>query len=144
MKNPDVVFYIIGRNPDERLKKIIKNRKDINLTGFIENLEDYYSRARVFVCPLRFGSGIKVKVLNAMYRGIPVVTTSIGVEGLALKNMKHVAIADNSDKMIEDINTLLNDQKTWERLRDNSRELASRQYTWDRVFTNIDRAIHAT
>ena len=141
-RNPDLVFYIVGKGPDKRLKKIVEKKKDIFLAGNVDNLEDYYSKSRVFVAPLRFGSGMKVKAINAMYRGIPVVTSSIGAEGLNVKDMHHMAIADNSNKIIEDIDVLLNNQKQWESLRDKSRELAIRAYTWDRVFINIDKAIN--
>jgi glycosyltransferase involved in cell wall biosynthesis len=142
-QNPKLRFYIVGRYPGQRLQKICKDRKGIFLTGFVKNLEEYYLKCRVFVAPLRFGSGTKVKVINAMYRGIPTVTTMTGAEGLEVKDMFHIAIADTVEKMVEDCNALLRDKTEWQVLRNNSRKLAREKYTWERVFASLDEAIHA-
>ncbi|MCP3999634.1 MAG: glycosyltransferase, partial [Gammaproteobacteria bacterium] len=113
MQHPDLKFYIVGKDPDPRLIAVASEESGIILTGFVEDLEAYYRRSRVFIAPLRFGSGIKVKIVNAMCRGIPTVTTSVGTEGLAIKNMQHLAIADNSEQQAEAIDTLLTDQDKW-------------------------------
>ena len=139
--NPDLVFTIVGKDPDKRLQKTIQGRNGLTLAGFVDNLEDCYRHARVFVAPLRFGSGIKVKIINAMYRGLPISTTPIGTEGLIVHDMLHMAIADNSQKMINDIHILLNDKNKWELLRDQSRKLALQAYQWDAVLKNVERAI---
>ncbi len=141
-QHSDLKFYIVGKNPDLRLIKAVRDEPDIILTGFVEDLESLYRRCRVFVAPLRFGSGIKVKVLNAMCRGIPAVTTSVGTEGLSAENMKHLAIADSSKMMAKAIDLLLIDRNRWESLESNSRELIYKHYTWKRLFkemkTNLD------
>ena len=111
------------------------------LTGFAEDLEPYYARCRVFVAPLRFGSGMKVKIVNAFYRGIPVVTTPTGAESLDVQHMQHAAIADNPETMAELCSLLLRDMGAWERLRNNSRHLAARRYTWQQVFDNLEKAL---
>jgi len=139
---PELRFYIVGRNPDPRLQKICNSRKDIFLPGFVEDLKGYYSKCRVFVAPLRFGSGMKVKVINAMYRGIPAVTTPAGVESLEVQDMHHVAIAETQEKMVEACSVLLQDKAKWEVLRDNSRKLVREKYTWDKVFVNLKKAIN--
>ena len=75
--------------------------RDIILTGFVEDLEDYLPRCRVNVIPLRFGSGMKVKTINGLCRGIPMVSTSIGTEGLRVEDGKDVFIADDLDTFID-------------------------------------------
>jgi glycosyltransferase involved in cell wall biosynthesis len=130
---PNLKFYIVGKNPNERLINLVKNERDIVLTGFVKNLDEYYSKSRVFISPLRFGSGVEIKNINAMYRGIPIVTTSVGAEGLEVKDMIHMAINDSVDGFIEKIKILLTRKDVWYKLSRNSRNLAKEKYTWDKV-----------
>ena len=106
----DLKFYIVGRNPDKRLLDAAAKDPNIIFTGFVENLETYFSKCRVFVAPVRFGSGIKVKVINAMSRGIPVVTTRVGTEGLDVQHMKHIALSETPEDMRSNIDQLLTDK----------------------------------
>lgn len=140
-QHPMLRFYIVGENPGRTLQNLVMGRKDIILTGFVVDLAPYYARCRIFVAPLRFGGGIKVKIINAMYRGIPIVTTPSGTEGLALKDMVHAAISKDLTQMAGRIHLLLTDKTRWQTLQDNARRLARQAYTWDRVFLNVDRAI---
>ena len=144
LQHPQLRFYIVGAGPSPRLLKLCAQNKDIVLTGFVEGLEKYYAKCRVFVAPLRFGGGMKVKVVNALYRGIPVVTTPTGAESLEVADMQHLAVAQTMEKMVQDCHTLLCDKTIWQRLRDNSRKLAAQQYTWQRVFANLEKALHAS
>ena len=82
----DVKLYIIGSNPPDEIMELA--RENIIVTGFVsdEDLEGYFARSRMMVAPLRYGAGMKGKVVQAMYEGIPVVTTSIGAEGFQKGN----------------------------------------------------------
>lgn len=137
VKYPELKFYILGKDPDKRLIQVTKDDEDIIFTGFIENPEEYFIKSRIFVAPLRFGSGIKVKVLNAMCRGIPTVTTSVGVEGLKVKHMEHIAVADSAESMLQVISELLTARQSWENMSENSRVLIQDLYTWNIVFSSM-------
>lgn len=141
-KIPDLKFYIIGKNPDNRLIKVANLNQDIILTGFVDDLEEYYQKCKVLVAPLRFGSGMKVKVLSAMSRGIPIVTTSVGAEGIEAVDMVHLAISDSSREMTEKIIALVEKRVLWEKLSQESRSLSREKYTWSAVFENVSRAIY--
>lgn len=140
-QHPDIRLYIVGKKPDVRLKEMAASDKQIILTGFVEDVEPYFQKARIFITPLRFGSGIKVKVVNALYRGIPCVTTSIGTEGLKVKDKEHIFCKDNPKEYINAVNTLLSDKVTWQKLSENSRKIAHQYYTWNYVLDNIKKAI---
>ena len=135
--HPDLHFYIVGANPDDRLVTLVANLDGVELTGFVDDLEDYFQRARVFVSPLRFGSGIKVKVLNAMSRGLPVVTTPVGAEGIDYTNLEHLAVTDCALKMVAYMDLVLRDQAVWERLEQCSRSLIAQRYTWNKVLGDM-------
>jgi len=140
-QHADVKLYIVGKNPDVRLQTFAAKDNRIILNGFVENVEPYFQKARAFITPLRFGSGIKVKIINSLYRGIPTVTTAIGTEGLKVKDGEHIFIKDNPTDYADAINTLLTNKEIWEKLSVNSRKIANQYYTWNYVLENIKKAI---
>lgn len=140
--HPDIHFYIVGKNPDQRLISRAQKFESVELTGFVEELEPYFKKARAFVIPLRFGSGIKVKLLNAMYRGIPIVTTPIGTEGLEVVSGRDLFCTQSEKEQVEAISTLLESKSIWESLRDNSREIA-KNYTWKKLLNDHDEVINS-
>lgn len=79
---PDAKLYVVGSNPTEKIKKLANNQ--IIVTGFVsdEELGSHYNNARVFVAPLRYGAGVKGKIIEALRYGVPIVTTPIGAEGI--------------------------------------------------------------
>lgn len=140
-QKPEMKFYIVGKNPDARIIKLANESKNVILTGFVQNLDDYYSKCKVFISPLRFGSGIKVKVMNALYRGIPTVSTTVGAEGLAVKNKSTMMVTDDAAQFAKDILRLIEEQELWITIADNSRQLAKDLYTWEAVFEKVVQSI---
>lgn len=134
-------LYIVGKNPPERLTKYSQLDKNIIFTGFVDDLEAYYKRCRVFVSPIRFGSGIKIKNINAMYRGIPLVTTSVGIEGINGEDGKHFYIADDEKLFKEKISILLKNKDKWYEISRNARQLAREKYSWDIILTQLREVI---
>ena len=140
-KEKDIKVFIIGKDPQPRVTKFGNNDPDIVFTGFVKNLEDHYSTARVSIVPLRFGSGMKVKLLSSLFRGIPTVTTSIGAEGIDLENGKNIFINDDEESFVESIITLLNNKNVWVKFRNNSRILVRNKYTWESLLAKHKREI---
>jgi glycosyltransferase involved in cell wall biosynthesis len=140
-KYPPIKVNIIGKNPDTRLKEIAAKDSKIILRGFVEDLEPYFRSGIVFIAPLRFGSGIKVKVINSLYAGIPCVTTSIGAEGLKVVDGEHMFIKDNPKEFADAVNLLLRSKETWVKISSNARKIAHKYYTWNYVLENIRKAI---
>jgi len=139
--NEDLKLYIVGSNPPEKLQRLIADLSGIILTGFVKDLDEYYNKSRVFISPLRFGSGIKVKNINAMYRGIPLVTTSVGVESIDGRDMIHFSIANNPKDFISKINILLTDEEQWTLQQKESRMLMKKKYTWEIVLNDFRKVI---
>lgn len=142
--HPDLRFRIVGKNPDERLTNLAAIYPGIELTGFVENLEDIYRHARVSVAPLLFGSGMKVKVLDAMARGIPTVTTPVGAEGIDYVDGTHLAVATSAEAMAQRTRQLLDDEQAWSRMSAGSRLLISQRYTWSQLFSSMHERLDAT
>lgn len=132
-KHPHLRLDIVGKGADEELQAAVTASPGATLLGFVEDLEPLYQRSRVFIAPLRFGSGTKVKVVTALYRGLPCATTSIGTEGLDLSDGNEVMLADDAAGTIARIDTLLTDRATWERMRDQSRKKAALDLSWNNM-----------
>lgn len=107
---PDIKIYILGSNPPDEIKKLESD--NLKVAGFVtdEELKEYYSNCRLSIVPLRYGAGIKGKVIEGMSYGIPIVTTSIGAEGIV--NAKDfLEIADESAAFAKKIADIYNDEQ---------------------------------
>jgi len=142
-RRPDLRFDIVGKGPDNRLQEAAALWEGIDLKGFVPDLQKIYNHARVCVAPLLFGSGMKVKVLDAMARGMPTVTTSVGAEGIDIELGRHLLVADEPMEMATQIECLLSDPELWLRLQTQSRALIAERYTWRQLFIQMHRTIEA-
>ncbi len=140
-RHPDLLFDVVGKDPDQRLRSTVAQCDGIVLRGFVPDLQEIYRDSRVSVAPLLFGSGMKVKVLDAMARGMPTVTTSVGAEGIDIEPGKHLLVADEPEEMAEKVHDLLVNQSLWQHLQANSRAITRERYTWRALFHQMHRSI---
>jgi GT2 family glycosyltransferase len=114
---PGVKFNIIGSNPPDEINNFAS--EDIKILGFVseKELEENYSRTRIVVAPLRYGAGVKGKIIESIAYGVPVVTTSIGAEGIVGKE-DILLIADSEHDFAKKVIKVYNDGGLWKSLRD--------------------------
>ena len=128
---PEIVINIIGSNAPKKIKKL----EDINIKilGYVDDntLEDYYNKCRVCVVPLRYGAGIKGKVLEAMYNQIPVITTNIGAEGLPDID-KCLSIEDDTNKFAKALVELYYNEELQQKLIEKSHKYIMKNYTMEK------------
>jgi glycosyltransferase involved in cell wall biosynthesis len=134
---PDVSLYIIGKYDKPFLSN--NNDQSIHILGFVPDLRETYSSAEIFICPLQFGSGTKIKLLDAMYCGLPIVTTSVGAESIALVDGENCFIADTEQGFAEKTIKLLNNQVLWEKFSKGSRALAADRYKWEDEYIKLEK-----
>ncbi|MBA3768994.1 MAG: glycosyltransferase [Blastocatellia bacterium] len=117
-KLPRIELTIVGAGTDDG----IASHADENtrVLGYVPDLQPLLDQARVFVAPLRFGSGVKGKVGEAMSCGVPVVTTTIGAEGLGLTHEKNVLIHDHRESFANAVCSLMADDNLWQKISDES------------------------
>ncbi len=130
--DPEAELTVAGSSPPEFLY-IYNGRFGIEILGEVDDPLELYSSHRLMVVPLRAGSGTRLKILEAMAAGIPVVSTSVGVEGIAAKNAQHLLISDSSDGFASCILDLLNNYSKCEELRRNARKLVENEYVWSKA-----------
>ena len=87
---PDAKLYIVGRKPTPEVLRL--RSSTIAVTGEVQDVEPYLQRTSVFVAPIRAGSGTRIKILQAMSQSLPVVSTSLGCQGLEVENGKNILI----------------------------------------------------
>ena len=110
-KYPDMKWYVVGSNPPKSVTELAS--ENIIVTGFIsdEELTEMYRKCKIVVVPLRYGAGVKGKVVEAAYNLLPIVTTSIGAEGLSLEEGA-LTVADTEAEIINKVCELYdNDEK---------------------------------
>jgi glycosyltransferase involved in cell wall biosynthesis len=132
---PGVKFYVVGANLDKKLKDI--RSENIVFTGFVKNLSPYFEQCRVYIAPLRFGAGVKGKVIEAMSYGLPVVTTTIGAEGLGVTSGEQMLIADTREKIVESVYELNTNRDLWSKLSLTSRTFVEQRLSQDAFRSTI-------
>ena len=143
---PGTRILLVGSNPDERVRALAG--EDVVVTGAVsdEALADHYRRARVAVAPLRYGGGMKGKVIEAMRHGLPCVTTAIGQQGLE-DTTGLFRVADQADAFAEAIVALMRDDAEWTAMsraaQAHARLHYSEQALWEVVSRDIDPTPYA-
>lgn len=128
-RNPQIKFYIVGRNPVSSLQEF-KTYKDIFITGEVPDVRPFISDSDVCIVPLRIGGGTRLKILEYFAMEKPVISTSIGAEGIEAEHGKHLIIEDDINKFPDRINELLNDPEYARYIAKNGRKLVEEKYSW--------------
>jgi SAM-dependent methyltransferase len=115
---PGIKLNLLGSNPTDKVQKL--NSESIRVVGFVKDPSAYFYDAKVFVSPLRYGAGVKGKIFNAMSYGLPVVSTSIGIEGMGLEEGQDVLVADGAEGFAGRVVEVYQDEELWRRLSENS------------------------
>ncbi|MDP8989825.1 MAG: glycosyltransferase [Acidobacteriota bacterium] len=136
-QHPALSFTIVGRDPKPEVRSLAGDR--VSVTGTVPDVRPYYSGALAAVVPLRIGSGTRLKILEAMAAGIPVISTRLGAEGLDLEDGTHLLLADSAAEMIAVITRLATSPELWLRLSRSAREVVSRSYDWRAITENLYR-----
>jgi len=137
-QRPDVIFDIVGSRPPASLRALNENGIGVNVTGYVADPTPYLQRAALMVVPLRAGGGMRVKILNALAQGIPIVSTTLGAEGIAVTPDENILVADEPADMAAACLRLLNDPDLGARLACNGRALAEQKYDYRRACVPLD------
>lgn len=127
---PRARFLAVGKNPPSELVQLGEAREDLVVTGFVDEVTPWIHRARVYVVPIRYGSGTRLKVLEAFAFGMPTVSTTIGAEGIDYADGEDLLIRDEPADMAEAIVGLLRDSQGAARLGSAARAKAEALYDW--------------
>jgi len=130
-KIPEAKLQIIGKEPPKKIQSL-HNGKNIFVLGYVEDLREIYKHTGVFIVPIRIGSGIRIKIIETMSYGIPIVSTSIGCEGIGAKNGEHLLIADSEKDFANAVIRLLENHELREKMRTNGRKYVTENFSLDK------------
>lgn len=137
-------FTIAGGSPSKELQRLAQSQPGIVVTGYVEDLDSFYLRSRIFVAPLFQGAGVKFKSVAAMLNGVPVVSTSVGAEGIGDTSC-FGAITNDARSFSDAVIDLLKDGHKWTRISRRCRKWASSTYglvQFERALDRPYRDIH--
>jgi glycosyltransferase involved in cell wall biosynthesis len=136
---PDARFTAVGHEPPPDIAALPGRLPQVAVTGSVPDVRPYLAGAAVVVCPLRSGGGVKSKILEGMAVGRPVVTTSVGAEGIeGARDGEHWIVRDDPDAFAGEVAALLRDPARREAMGDAARRLVQARYGWDRSLDALE------
>jgi glycosyltransferase involved in cell wall biosynthesis len=137
---PGVRLTIIGKNPPKDFLRLAEDKtNNIVVTGFVPELNPYFAESALAVIPVRAGGGMRVRILEAFARAMPVVTTTVGLEGIQAEPGEDVLVADSPSDFAACVIRLLNDQALQDQLSTNGRRLVESKYNWQVTLRDLDK-----
>lgn len=136
-KMPELVFTVAGRDPGPPILSLASD--SVRVTGTVDDVRPYYEDAFAVVVPLRVGGGTRLKILEAMAAGVPVISTRLGAEGLDVENEVDILLADTADEMLSALMQLRRSPELWRRLAARARSLVTKKYDWDSLGDQLFR-----
>lgn len=138
---PQVQFWVVGKDPTEKVQ-MLAQRPGVHVTGGVPDIRPYVASAGVFVCPVRYGAGIKNKILAALAMRKAVVATCVSVEGLDLRENEDVVVADEPNVFAAKVMQLMEDPAYARRLGQNGQAFVKGKYSWESSAKLLEEALH--
>jgi glycosyltransferase involved in cell wall biosynthesis len=130
---PGAEFLVIGRNPPASLRALAEKDPGLRITGTVPDVRPLMAEAAAMVLPLRVGGGTRIKIYEAMAMGAPVVSTTIGAEGLDVTHGRNILLADTAEAFAEETVKLWKDRPRATALANESRRHVAEKYSWASV-----------
>ncbi|MBS1831643.1 MAG: glycosyltransferase, partial [Acidobacteria bacterium] len=130
-RHSDMEFVVVGRSPHASVRALAGGR--LRVTGTVDDVRPYYGQAFAVAVPLRVGSGTRLKILEAMAAGVPVVSTRLGAEGIDAEHGRDILIADTPAEMVDALSLLYRDAELRARLSQGGRKLVADHYDWPAI-----------
>ncbi|GFE60842.1 TIGR03087 family PEP-CTERM/XrtA system glycosyltransferase [Geobacter sp. AOG2] len=143
-KIDNVKFYIVGSNPTKEIILLAKKDTSIIVTGYVEAVQPYMSNAAVFVAPMRIARGVQNKILEAMAMGVPVVTSSLGYEGITAKQGEDIFVEDTPELFAMRVIELVEDAELRRAVSEKSRKNVESCYNWQMNLGKLEELLIET
>ncbi|MEW6126322.1 MAG: glycosyltransferase family 4 protein [Acidobacteriota bacterium] len=131
-KHPEMIFTIVGRNPAKVVQELA-NLPGIEVTGTVDDVRPFYAEAFASVVPLRVGGGSRLKILESMAAGVPVISTRLGAEGIAVCDGENILLADSQASLAQHISQVLINRELQNKLSQAAQTLVHKGYDWSAI-----------
>jgi len=140
---PNTTFTIAGRSPDARVLKAVDGLAGVHVTGRVDDMRNYLWGAKISVVPIRIGGGTRLKIYECMAAGLPVVSTTVGAEGLSYKDGTDILIADDPRTMADGCVRLLSDEASRSLIAKHALGRAQRECSWEAVTRQFEAILES-
>lgn len=139
---PSAHLYVVGKSPHRRLHGLSED-DSVTVTGYVEDVLPYFRGADVYIAPFRVGGGTRLKILQALAASLPLVTTTVGAEGIAVVDGVHARVADDAATFARAVLSLAADREAARALGTAGRQLVANHYDWSAIIPQLE-AIYRT
>ena len=136
---PETTLYIAGATPDPKVKKAASDK--IIVSGWLDDIRDAYAQSRVFIAPMRIGTGLQNKLLEAMSMRLPAITSPLANASLGAKPNEEILIGSNAEEMAKNIIILLTDTQKAVQIAQEGFEFTNRVYDWGKATERLEEAM---
>ena len=136
---PDVKLYIAGATPDPKVKKAASER--IIVSGWLDDIREAYAASRVFIAPMRIGTGLQNKLLEAMSMHLPAITSPLANASLGAKPNEEILVGSNAEELAQHIITLLSNQEKARQIAQAGYDFTNRIYDWGKATERLEEAM---
>ena len=133
----DITLMVIGEGWESYSNQMAHDNS-IKFTGFVEDIRPYVTTSSVLIAPIRIGGGTRLKILEAFAMGVPVVSTSIGSEGIHVERGHHLLLADSPEEFATEIGEIFSNRELWNKLKENAYRLVEKNYSWDKLTSKME------
>jgi sugar transferase (PEP-CTERM/EpsH1 system associated) len=137
-RHPELTFTIVGKDPASEVRELAQ-LPGVEVTGTVDDVRPFYRAAIAAVVPLNVGGGSRLKILEAMAAGVPVVSTTLGAEGLKVQHDENILIADTNEQLAEAIISLVENETRSHELSSAGRALVASRYDWSSLGDELFR-----
>ena len=134
---PGLKLLVVGGGKLPADMEALYADSSLQFTGAVEDVKPWYNKAAIAIVPLLSGSGTRLKILEAMSLGLPVISTSKGAEGISYTDGANIIIADKEVEFAHEVMSLLNDKDKRKAIQQSARKLVEEQYDWDVIGTTL-------
>lgn len=143
-KRPNFRLLLLGKNPGPELEALNDDPESrVTVAGLVDDTRPYLQSCAMFICPLRSGSGTRYKIMEALACGAPVISTTIGAEGLGAIDEEHLLIRDDPEPFAAGVIAILEERGLAERLSTRGREWVASTHAWEQAAATLSEAYQA-
>lgn len=140
IQNSKLKLWIVGRKIPDSIKNLTSDTNIFFDENAPKDTSEIFQKSDILLAPIRVGGGTSFKILEAMASGVPVVTTSLGIEGIDAINNENVLISDKSSEIANLTVQLINDQTKYKKIAQNARQLIEEKYNWKIIVSKLEDA----